>query len=708
MSRGQRQVNSELKLEGLDCANCAMKIEKGVSTLEGVDACSVNFATLTMTITTSEEQKESVIESAKDKIRKLEPHINPVSKMDSKLGQEKQQRMNADTKKLIVKLGIGTALLIFAQLLDVPMLYQLIIFIAAYLIAGADVVLKAIRNIFRGQVFDENFLMGVATIGAFIIGEYPEAVAVMLFYQLGELFQSIAVNRSRNSISKLMDIRPDYANLKNGDKTEQVSPEKIQIGDIIIVKPGERVPLDGIVKSGFSSVDTSALTGESLPREIFEGDEVLSGFINVQGLLEIEVTKEFNESTVSKILELVQNATNKKAPTENFITKFAKVYTPIVVITAAIIAIIPPIIIPGETLYDWVYRALIFLVISCPCALVVSIPLGFFGGIGAASKSGVLVKGSNYLEALNDLKYIVFDKTGTLTKGQFQVSSIIPTRGHSKEELLELAAYGEFYSTHPIALSIRQKYGKEIVEAKLSNYTEIAGHGISVTINGDELLVGNSRLLESHSILYEPSRDVGTTVYLAKNKHYIGSIVIADQLKVDAKKAIVELKKVGIKKTVMLTGDSSSVAKSIGKELAIDDFYSELLPHQKVEKLELIEKIKSSKEKIAFVGDGINDAPVLARADIGIAMGGIGSDAAIEAADVVLMSDEPSKIVDAIKIAKRTRQIVWQNIFFALAVKGFFLLLGVIGIATMWEAVISDVGVTVLAVLNSMRVLRHK
>jgi Zn2+/Cd2+-exporting ATPase len=708
VSRGRRQVNSELKLEGLDCANCAMKIEKGVSTLEGVDACSVNFATLTMTITTSEEQKESVIESAKDKIRKLEPHINPVSKMDSKLGQEKQQRMNADTKKLIIKLGIGTALLILAQLLDVPMLYQLIIFIAAYLIAGADVVLKAIRNIFRGQVFDENFLMGVATIGAFIIGEYPEAVAVMLFYQLGELFQSIAVNRSRNSISKLMDIRPDYANLKNGDKTEQVSPEKIQIGDIIIVKPGERVPLDGIVKSGFSSVDTSALTGESLPREIFEGDEVLSGFINVQGLLEIEVTKEFNESTVSKILELVQNATNKKAPTENFITKFAKIYTPIVVITAAIIAIIPPIIIPGETLYDWVYRALIFLVISCPCALVVSIPLGFFGGIGAASKSGVLVKGSNYLEALNDLKYIVFDKTGTLTKGQFQVSSIIPTRGHSKEELLELAAYGEFYSTHPIALSIRQKYGKEIVEAKLSNYTEIAGHGISVTINGDELLVGNSRLLESHSILYEPSRDVGTTVYLAKNKHYIGSIVIADQLKDDAKKAILELKKVGIKKTVMLTGDANSVAKSIGKELAIDDIYSELLPHQKVEKLEMIEKIKSSKEKIAFVGDGINDAPVLARADIGIAMGGIGSDAAIEAADVVLMSDEPSKIVDAIKIAKRTRQIVWQNIFFALAVKGFFLLLGVIGIATMWEAVISDVGVTVLAVLNSMRVLRHK
>lgn len=707
LGRGQRQVNSELKLEGLDCANCAMKIEKGVSTLEGVDACSVNFATLTMTITTSEEQKESVIENAKDKIRVLEPHIKPVSKMDTKHEQEKQGMSN-ETKKLIVKLGIGTALLILAQFLNVPPFYQLLIFIAAYLIAGADVVIKAIRNIFRGQVFDENFLMGVATIGAFIIGEYPEAVAVMLFYQLGELFQSIAVNRSRNSISKLMDIRPDFANLKKGDKIKQVSPEKIQIGDLIIVKPGERVPLDGIVKSGFSSVDTSALTGESLPREIVEGDEVLSGFINVQGLLEIEVTKEFNESTVSKILELVQNATNKKAPTENFITKFAKVYTPIVVITAAIIAIIPPMIIPGETLYDWVYRALIFLVISCPCALVVSIPLGFFGGIGAASKSGVLVKGSNYLEALNDLKYIVFDKTGTLTKGQFQVSSIIPTNGHSKEELLELAAYGEFYSNHPIALSIRQKYGKEIVEAKLSNYTEIAGHGISVTINGEVLLVGNSRLMESQSILYEPTKEVGTTVYLAKNKQFIGSIVIADQLKDDAKKAILELKKVGIKKTIMLTGDSNLVAKSIGKELGIDNIYSELLPHQKVEKLELIEKIKSSKEKIAFVGDGMNDAPVLARADIGIAMGGIGSDAAIEAADVVLMSDEPSKIVDAIKIAKRTRQIVWQNIFFALAVKGFFLLLGVIGIATMWEAVISDVGVTVLAVLNSMRVLRLK
>ncbi|WP_088070978.1 heavy metal translocating P-type ATPase [Gottfriedia luciferensis] len=707
MSTGQRRINSELKLEGLDCANCAMKIEKGVSSIEGVEECSVNFATLTMTITTSEDKQETILNNAKNKIRSLEPHINPVSKSDNTF-KSKQQGLSSETKKLMMKLGIGSILLILAQLLSIPSFFQIIIFIAAYLISGADVVFKAIRNIFRGQVFDENFLMGVATIGAFIIGEYPEAVAVMLFYQLGELFQSIAVNRSRDSISKLMDIRPDYANLKIGDKTEQVSPEKIQIGDIIVVKPGERVPLDGRVKTGYSSLDTSALTGESLPKEIVEGDDVLSGSINIQGLLEIEVTKKFDESTVSKILELVQNATSKKAPTENFITKFAKVYTPIVVITAALIAVIPPILIPGETLSDWVYRALIFLVISCPCALVVSIPLGFFGGIGAASRAGVLVKGSNYLEALNDLKYIVFDKTGTLTKGQFQVSSIVPTRGHSKEDILEIAAYAEFYSTHPIAVSIRQKYGQDIVEAKLSNYSEIAGHGISVKMNEDEILAGNARLMESHSILYEPSREVGTIVYLAKNKHFIGSIVIADQLKGDAKKAIADLKKIGVEKTVMLTGDSKSVAKMIGNELGIDEIYSELLPHQKVEKLEKIEHLKSKNEKIAFVGDGMNDAPVLARADVGIAMGGIGSDAAIEAADVVLMSDEPSKIVDAIRIAKHTRRIVWQNIFFALAVKGFFLLLGVIGIATMWEAVISDVGVTVLAVLNSMRILRLK
>lgn len=707
MSTGQRRINSELKLEGLDCANCAMKIEKGVSSIEGVEECSVNFATLTMTITTSEDKQETVLSNAKNKIRSLEPHINPVSKTDNTL-KSKQQGLSSETKRLMMKLGIGSILLILAQLLSIPSFFQIIIFIAAYLISGADVVFKAIRNIFRGQVFDENFLMGVATIGAFIIGEYPEAVAVMLFYQLGELFQSIAVNRSRDSISKLMDIRPDYANLKVGDKTEQVSPEKIQIGDIIVVKPGERVPLDGRVKTGHSSLDTSALTGESLPKEIAEGDDVLSGSINIQGLLEIEVTKKFEESTVSKILELVQNATSKKAPTENFITKFAKVYTPIVVITAALIAVIPPILIPGETLSDWVYRALIFLVISCPCALVVSIPLGFFGGIGAASRAGVLVKGSNYLEALNDLKYIVFDKTGTLTKGKFQVSSIVPTRGHSKADLLEIAAYAECYSTHPIAVSIRQKYGQDIVEAKLSNYSEIAGHGISVKMNEDEILAGNARLMESYSILYEPSREVGTIVYLAKNKHFIGSIVIADQLKGDAKKAIADLKKIGVEKTVMLTGDSKSVAKMIGNELGIDEIYSELLPHQKVEKLEKIEHLKSKNEKIAFVGDGMNDAPVLARADVGIAMGGIGSDAAIEAADVVLMSDEPSKIVDAIRIAKHTRRIVWQNIFFALAVKGFFLLLGVIGIATMWEAVISDVGVTVLAVLNSMRILRLK
>lgn len=710
MSTGQKQINSELKLEGLDCANCAMKIEKGVSTIDGVDACSVNFATLTMTITTTEEQREIVVNEAKNKIRNLEPHINPLTKEEihSKIENNDNKGMNPETKKLILKLGIGGLLLLIAQVTNLPNIFTMLLFVSAYLIAGVDVVIKAIRNIFRGQVFDENFLMAVATIGAFIIGEYPEAVAVMLFYQLGELFQSIAVNRSRHSISKLMDIRPDYANLKVGNKTSKVSPEDIKIGDMIVVKPGERIPLDGVVKIGSTSVDTSALTGESLPREVLEGDEVLSGFINLQGVLEIEVTKEFNESTVSKILELVQNATNKKAPTENFITKFAKVYTPIVVITAALIAVIPPIFIPGEALYDWVYRALIFLVISCPCALVVSIPLGFFGGIGAASKVGVLVKGSNYLEALNDVKYIVFDKTGTLTKGQFQVSSLLPVNGKSKDELLEIAAYAEYFSNHPIALSIRNEYGKEIIAEKLSNYQELAGHGISVSYNEDEILAGNARLMESNHILYIPNQETGTIVYLAKNKQFIGSIIISDQLKEDAKKAISGLKQIGVQKTIMLTGDSMSVANEMGNKLGINEIYAELLPHQKVEQLEKLENKKNNKEKIAFVGDGINDAPVLARADVGIAMGGLGSDAAIEAADVVLMSDEPSKIVDAIKIAKRTRKIVWQNIMFALAVKGFFLLLGVIGIATMWEAVISDVGVTVIAVLNSMRVLRMK
>ncbi len=710
LSTGQKQTNSELKLEGLDCANCAMKIEKGVSTIKGVDAVSVNFATLTMTITSSVEQQDVVVNEAKNKIRNLEPHINPLTKeeVESKATKNEKSTMNPETKKLIMKLCVGGALLLLAQLLNLPDLFTIVLFVAAYLIAGVDVVIKAIRNIFKGQVFDENFLMGVATIGAFIIGEYPEAVAVMLFYQLGELFQSIAVNRSRKSISKLMDIRPDYANVKVGHHTRKVSPEEVKIGDTIVVKPGERIPLDGLVRSGSTNVDTSALTGESLPREVAEGDEVLSGFINLQGVLEIEVTKEFKESTVSKILELVQNATNKKAPTENFITKFAKVYTPIVVITAAMIAVIPPFIFSGESLYDWVYKALIFLVISCPCALVVSIPLGFFGGIGAASKAGVLVKGSNYLEALNDVKYIVFDKTGTLTKGQFQVSSILPANGKSKEELLEIAAYAEFFSNHPIALSIRNAYGKEIVAEKLSNYQEIAGHGISVTYHTDEILAGNVKLMESNHILYIPNKEAGTTIYLAKNNQFIGSIIISDQLKVDAKKAISGLKQIGVLKTIMLTGDSKSVANKVGNLVGIDEMYAELLPHQKVEQLEKLESKKAKNEKIAFVGDGINDAPVLARADVGIAMGGLGSDAAIEAADVVLMSDEPSKIVDAIKIAKRTRTIVWQNIMFALAVKGFFLLLGVIGIATMWEAVISDVGVTVLAVLNSMRILRMK
>lgn len=707
MATGQWQVKRELKLEGLDCANCAMKIEKGVSNLEGVDSCSVNFATLTMTIVTSKDNQESVVKSAKERIRILEPHINALSK-EEMIQKPKDTTINKETKRLLLKLGIGGILLLLAQVMNLPNSFSVSLFFIAYLVAGGDVVLKAFRNIIKGQVFDENFLMAIATIGAFIIGEFPEAVAVMLFYQLGELFQSIAVNRSRSSIAKLMDIRPDYANLKAGKKSRKISPEEVKVGDIILVKPGERIPLDGIVKVGTSSVDTSALTGESLPREVLEGNEVLSGFINIQGVLEIEVTKEFSDSTVSKILELVQNATDKKAPTENFITKFAKIYTPIVVITAAFIAIIPPIIFAGESFYDWVYRALIFLVISCPCALVVSIPLGFFGGIGAASKKGILVKGSNYLEALNDLKYIVFDKTGTLTKGQFQVTAIHPTNGFTKDELLEVAAYAEYYSTHPIAASVRNEYKKEIRSERLTNYTEIAGYGIRVEFEAQVVLAGNARLLSSQNIEFESVNEIGTIIYIAKNDKYIGSIVISDVLKDDAKATISELKNMGIKKLFMLTGDSKDVGNQIGSQLGIDHVSAELLPQHKVDELEKISEMKGKKEKLAYVGDGINDAPVLARADIGIAMGGLGSDAAIEAADVVLMTDEPFKIVEAIKVASNTRRIVWQNILFALLVKCFFLILGVIGIATMWEAVISDVGVTVLAVLNSMRVLKMK
>nr|MDA8221281.1 heavy metal translocating P-type ATPase [Desulfitobacterium hafniense] len=609
-------------------------------------------------------------------------------------------------KSKAIQLGIGAALFFAAILAELPFWVEFGIFFVSYVLVGGEVVLKAVRNISKGQVFDENFLMSVATIGAFAIKQFPEGVAVMLFYQVGELFQNMAVNRSRKSISALMDIRPDYANLKVGEDIKRLSPEEISVGDIIVIKPGEKVPLDGKVIEGMSMLDTSAITGESVPREVEPGNEILSGTINKNGLLTVEVTKEFGDSTVSKILDLVQNANSRKAPTEQFITKFSRYYTPVVVFVALAMAVVPPLVVSGATFSDWIYRALVFLVVSCPCALVISIPLGFFGGIGGAAKNGILVKGSNYLEALNNVDTIVFDKTGTLTKGVFKVTKIVTLGHESEENLLEYAAFAESYSNHPIAISILKAYGREINKGEIQDYDEISGHGIKVSVKGKRILAGNKKLMAKETIKYDVVDEAGTVVHVAIDGNYAGYIVISDEIKDDAQKAIKELKGIGVRKLVMLTGDNKLVGEAIGHQLGLDEVHAELLPDQKVEKLELLEKQKKTKGKLLFVGDGINDAPVLARADVGVAMGGLGSDAAIEAADIVIMTDEPSKLVNAIKIAKRTRSIVWQNIIFALGVKAIVLVLGAGGIATIWEAVFADVGVTLIAVINAMRVMK--
>ena len=582
-----------------------------------------------------------------------------------------------------------------------------VIYIIAYIIVGFEIVKKAVRNITRGKVFDENFLMTIATLGAFGIGEFPEAVAVMLFYQVGELFQSYAVDKSRKSISNLMDIRPDFANVERNGKVEKVDPGDVKIEEIIVVKPGEKIPLDGKVIEGRTSLDTKALTGESLPREVIEGEDVLSGCINLNGVIKVKVTKEYGESTVSKILDLVENASSKKSKSENFITKFAQYYTPIVVIIAVILAIIPPLVIEGAVFSDWIYRALSFLVVSCPCALVISIPLSFFGGIGGASKMGILVKGSNYLEALSNTETIVFDKTGTLTEGVFEVQKI-KAEDISEEELLRIAAYAENYSNHPISISLKNAYNKDINEDEIKKSEEIAGMGIVARIGEQDVLVGNEKLMKEKGIQFEKSSDVGTILYVAIENKYVGYILISDKIKKDSKKAILELKKNHIKQTVMLTGDKKDVGENVAKELGLDKVYTELLPDGKVEKVESLLKEKSEKGKLAFVGDGINDAPVLALADIGIAMGGLGSDAAIEAADVVLMTDEPSKIVNAIQLSKKTMRIVKENIIFAISVKVAILILSALGIATMWAAVFADVGVSVIAIINALRVLRVK
>lgn len=610
--------------------------------------------------------------------------------------------------KRLWRIIIGAAVLATAVLLSLNNEWlQIALFIISYIIVGGDVVKRAVKNIFKGQVFDENFLMSIATIGAFFIGEYPEGVAVMLFYQVGELFQSYAVGKSRKSIASLMDIRPDYANVKKGDELVKVDPDEVQIGDIILIKAGEKIPLDGKVIEGSSMIDTSALTGESVPREVEVGSDILSGCININGVITAEVTKEFGESTVSKILDLVENASSKKSNSEQFITKFARYYTPVVVIIGVFLAIIPPLVIDGATFSDWIYRALAFLVVSCPCALVISIPLSFFGGIGGASKKGVLVKGSNYLEALAETEIVVFDKTGTLTKGVFNVQEIHP-EGVSKEELLELTAHAESYSNHPISLSLKRAYSKEIDNGRISDVEEISGHGVIATVDGKKVMVGNIKLMKMMDIPYFKGELIGTIVHVAVNNKYIGYIVIADEVKEDSAQAIKELKAANIKQTVMLTGDNKSIGSKVAKELGLDKVYAELLPADKVEKLEELFSQKSKKGKLAFVGDGINDAPVLARADIGIAMGGLGSDAAIEAADVVIMTDEPSKIATTMKISKKTLKIAHQNIVFAIGIKIIVLILSAFGITTMWAAIFADVGVTIIAVLNAFRALNVK
>lgn len=709
-----------LSIEGLDCPNCAAKVERKINTLEGIKEANVDFLGKKIVVLADEISENELVELIQTEVDKIEDGVKVfVPKVQAGESSSEEEDTGKIKKKLLIG-GILFVLGIFVpKTLFIP---KLAVFLVSYLVIGGDVLLSAFKNILNGQVFDENFLMAIATIGAFAIGEYPEGVAVMLFYQLGELLQGIAVNNSRKSIVSLMDIRPDYANIKVGEGIKKVSPEEIKVGEIIVVKPGEKVPLDGKIVKGVSTFDTSALTGESLPREAKAGDDVLSGFINKNGLIEIQVAKIFSESTVSKILYLMENAGSKKSKTENFITKFARYYTPVVVITALIVAIFPPLLIQGATFSDWIYRALIFLVVSCPCALVISIPLGFFGGIGGASRHGILIKGTNYLEVLNDLESVVMDKTGTLTKGIFKVTEVnaennikINDFENNKTELtkpllLKYAAHIEKFSNHPIAQSIVAEYENSVSkvdENVVKDFEEISGFGIKVNINNHQFLAGNSKLMNLENITFDKKENLGTAIYLAADGKYIGNILISDEVKEDSARAIKGMKENGVKEIVMLTGDNEAIGKNIAEKLGIDKVFTELLPNEKVEKLEEIYKTKSEKGKVAFVGDGINDAPVLARADLGIAMGGAGSDAAIEAADVVIMNDEPSKIVTAIKIAKKTKEIVWQNITIAFAIKIVVMALGLFGDATMWEAVFADVGVALLAVLNATRVLRY-
>ncbi len=699
--------NIELELNGLNCSNCANKIQKLTNEIDGVASANLDLVTKKLKINLGENGvSEIIIKKAIGIINKLEPDVVVVDKSKGVKHDHDDDHHHHENITKVKLFRIVVSIILFATpfLLKLEGTPRLLVYLTSYFIVGYDVIIRALKNIARGSAFDENFLMTLATVGAFVIGEYPEGVAVMLFYQVGELFQGMAVNYSRRSISSLLDIRPDYANLERNNEIVIVDPEDVHIGDYIIIKPGEKVPLDGVVIEGNSTLDTSNITGESVPRSISIGDNIISGVVNNHGLLKVEVTKEFGESTIVKILDLVENASSKKAPTENFITKFARYYTPAVVFIALGIGVIPTLL--GGDFREWAYKAFVFLVISCPCALVISIPLGFFGGIGGASKAGILVKGGNYLEALNDVDTIVFDKTGTITKGVFKVTEIISYGDYTKEEVLEFAAYGESFSNHPIGKSILKAYNKDINKDFISEYSEVSGKGIMVEIDNIPMIMGNKNFLEEHNIIVNEIESIGTTVYIGRESSHIGTIVVSDELKENIKEDISFLRELGIKDIIMLSGDNSHIAKLVGDKAGIDKIYGDLLPVDKVTLFEEIIDNKKSNKKTIFVGDGVNDAPVLARADIGIAMGGLGSDAAIEASDIVIMTDEIGKIGTAIKIARKTKKIVTQNIILAIGLKILILILGLYGLATMWQAVFADVGVSIIAILNSIRALK--
>ncbi len=697
-------MKKEFIIKGLHCANCAAKIEANINNIAGVKEAHVDFVGKRLILEyLSPIDGDRIINETIETMNNIEQGIEIIEKKAAqRVYREDKNRINHQ----IFRLAAALILFASAYLLHLTGIWRLAMFCAAYVLSGGEVVYKAVKNIFKGSIFDENFLMTIATIGAFAIGEYPEAAAVMIFYNIGELFQDMAVNHSRKSIETLMNIRPDHANIVVGDTIQEVSPEDVSLGDTIIIKPGERVPLDGTVIKGETAMDTSAITGESMPRDIKTGDAVLSGFINKNKIIFVRVDKEYSQSTVAKILDLVENASLKKAPTENFITKFSRIYTPVVVFTALAIALIPTAIFGFSTFHQWFYRALIFLVVSCPCALVVSIPLSFFGGIGGASKRGILVKGGNFLEALNHIDTVVFDKTGTLTEGVFKVNKIVGRAGFKEDDVLKYAAIAESYSDHPIAISIKESYGKVIDLSNVLSHEDISGCGIKVKTTSGNIFVGNHKLMEKESIDYEKVQSAKTIVHVAVDGIYAGHVLISDNPKADAQKTVKSLKLEGIRNVIMLTGDGKSAAQTVSEQLGLDDVYYELLPQEKVKILEKIKNEKKGNGNVVFVGDGINDAPVLAMADIGVAMGGLGSDAAIEASDIVLMTDEPSKLIEGINIAKFTRKIVWQNITFALGVKFIVLIMGAFGLATMWGAVFADVGVALLAVLNAMRVIR--